>query len=57
MWVVGVECSYTIEASMAGGADNLHFHPNDLLAIGADMCRGCVECLLLLCIFFLSFIM
>lgn len=35
--ILGVEFSYTIEASMAGSHDDL-FHPSDYLRIGSEIC-------------------
>lgn len=41
---LGVDCVYTIEASLAGKAP-LHFSVHDLIAFGSDICEGIRESL------------
>jgi hypothetical protein len=38
---LGIECSYTVEASLAG-AQGRHFSIEDLVCMGADLGRWCV---------------
>lgn len=38
---LGIECSYTVEASLAG-ARGRHFGVEDLIRMGADLGRWCV---------------